>query len=158
MEEFEDIALSEVAEPDSPPIQLPVRILLILWAKFLHSFVARHRATYRQNTSYQAAHDQHISDSKQNENLATSSQTPSIVSIASSARISKRKENFDDDGENNGRRPSKIRPPRNQVVLENRPWACPFNKYDSYIFGGDASNSAYHTCSTWHDVKTAYLK
>lgn len=151
----EDVAWSEVAEPDSPTIQLPVRILLKLWTKFIHDFSARYKAPVRQSANYQAPHDQQASDSRPNESTAKPTQPPSI---ASSARASKRKENFDDDGQENGRRPSKIRLPRNQVSLEDRPFACPFNKFDSYTFGGDASNPAYHTCSTWHDVKTAYLK
>lgn len=155
MEEAEDVALSEVAEPDSPRIQLPVRILLIQWAKCLNDFFAHNKAAYKQGAPYQDTNGQHMSGSILNESPATPSQTSSV---ASSARASKRKENFDDDGENNGRKPSKIRLPRSQVTPENRPLACPFNKHDSFIFGGDASNPSYHTCSTWNDVKTAYLK
>lgn len=159
MEEYEDVALSEVAEANTPSIQLPVHILLVLWGKFFYSFFARNRSTFRQNAPYRAAQDQRNPDLRPNENSATPSQTPSIVSIASSARVSKRKENFDDDEEeNNGRRPSKIRPPRAPTTIDNPALACPFNKYDSFIFGGDANNPAYHVCSTWHDVKTAYLK
>lgn len=148
----EEVAVSEVARPDDPRIKLAVRMLLTLWARFLSDFVARRRTGHRQHGQYSGAYHQQESPSQPSPHASSSS------SFASSSRSRKRKPNPDEEGEDNRRKAPSIRASQGHVSPENMPLACPFNKYDSFAFGGDGNNSKYSVCSTWHDVKTAYLK
>lgn len=151
---YED-PVSEVGDPDDPPIKLPVQILLSLWRRFVTNFSARSRSNYRQNAPYPDSHQQPTRGSR---SKGKSVAPPSQSSQSSSLHSGSRKRCWGSDGdedEDHSEGPNKKRP---QNELEHKPLACPFNKYDSYIFGGDATNSAYHVCSTWNDVKTAYFK
>lgn len=157
LDTVEDDAFSDVARPNDASVLLPVRILLTLWAKLLGEFLARHKAAYTQHGPYQGTHDQRRSASQSRENVAESPYASSSASITSSSRASKKRDRPDDDEEGNRRKPPK-RQSQGQLSPEHKPLACPFNKFDSFIFGGDANNKDYYICSTWHDVKTAYLK
>lgn len=45
-----------------------------------------------------------------------------------------------------------------QASSDILPLACPFNKYDSILFGPDSPEEAYHACATCSFVNIAYLK
>ena len=42
--------------------------------------------------------------------------------------------------------------------LDDRPLACPFNKYDNRLFGPDSPDESYHACATGSFVNIAHLK
>lgn len=155
MDGLEDAPISEVAEQDSPRIQLPVRILLCLWIKLLTDISRRFSSGTRQHAVYPEPSGQYAPASQSKENLGTSSVASSQTS---GTRSFKRRRSSDDGEDDNDRKNPKMRMKSGQATPENRPLACPFNKYDNYTFGGDARNTAYHVCSTWNDVKTAYFK
>lgn len=155
MDGLEDAPISDVAEQDSPRIQLPVQILLCLWMKLIVDITRRFTSGTRQHAVYPEPSGQYGSASQSKESLGTSSVTSSQTS---GSRSFKRRRSDDDGEEDNDRKNPKMRIKSGQVTPENKPLACPFNKYDNYTFGGDARNTAYHVCSTWNDVKTAYFK
>lgn len=153
LEHADESAESDVADPEDQRIKVPVRILLILWSSLLRDFSGRKKAAHRQHGQYNGPYSQSGSPSGSSPFVSSSS------SIASGSRRGKRKKGQDEeeeDSESRRRAPSS-RASHGRTSPDNVPLACPFNKFDSHIFGADGK-PAYHICTTWHDVKTAYLK
>ncbi|KAL9105813.1 MAG: hypothetical protein Q9227_009069 [Pyrenula ochraceoflavens] len=62
-----------------------------------------------------------------------------------------------DDNEDPKRQKTRFAQP-NQENSDILPLACPFNKYDSILFGPDSPEEAYHACATCSFVSIAHLK
>ena len=157
IDDAEDAPLSEYEDSVSltPRIQLPVRMLLCLWMKLWFDLSKRFTTSgTRQQAPYPGTTSHPSSASVSKESPGTSSHASSQLS---STRSIKRRRSDDGDDDADGRT-NKTRNRREQSSPENKPLACPFNKYDHYMFGGDSANDKYHVCSTWNDVKTAYFK
>lgn len=147
-----DAALSDIAETESQEVQRPVRILIGLWNKFLMHHINEHtHGAGRENENNQRPGGRH------NSRRTSSNSLHKRSSSLSSSTTSKRSPPSDDEDE--GRKKPRLHKPAPRVDTissKDPPVGCPFNKFDNIQFG--EGNPAYHVCSTWNSVKTAYLK
>lgn len=148
---LEDEQVSEISIQEAPEIFLATKILLYLWAESVNDNSRRSQRGIRQHAPRAGSQGQRSSFSVSKESL-TSAETSSEVSGTPSLR--RKRESDDGDGNVSRKNPKR----NNSNQPQERPFACPFNKFDSYRFGNDPNNPQYNVCSTWCDGKTAYLK
>lgn len=153
-EPIEEGPVSDIASEEAPEIRVPVRMLLCLWAKLVNDASRQYRQEIRQRAPGSGSHGRRNSFSTSKESL-TGSITSSDFSGTQGSRTRKRSS---DDGDEKGNRKSSKKAKAAQAVPGENPLGCPFNKFDSFRYGNDPDNPQYHVCSTWNDVKTAYLK
>ncbi|KAK5942798.1 hypothetical protein PMZ80_005364 [Knufia obscura] len=152
VDDVDSQTISDVAEQGSPVIRESIRILLCLFMKLFLDFSQECDAGVRQHTPYHGGNSRHGSAAQSSDSLVSGSVPSSQVSGV------KRLREGDDNDDGNERKNNKARKRSGQGSPENcRPLACPFNKFDSKTFGVDG-DPVYHVCSTYSDVKTAYLK
>ena len=150
-DDVDDEAYSDVADAESPFIQLAVSMLITLYNMMLTDFARRYDEAVRTMPVNADTPNQHDSASVSQASFHTG------ASFASSVRSTRPRED-DDEEEDEPERPQQRRKKSKTTSDDNKPLACPFNKSDNMAFGTNSSNTAYHVCSTWNDVKTAYLK
>ena len=151
VDDVDSQTLSEVANPESPRIREPVRILLCLFMKLFFDFSQRFNNGIRQHAPASMGNAHHGSATQSAESLVSGSVPSSQVSGVKRLRDNEENE---DEGD---RKNNKSRKRLGQSSPEDRALACPFNKFDSRTFGVDG-DPAYHVCSTFSDIKTAYFK
>jgi len=152
VDDVDSQTISDVAKPDSPGIHEPVRILICLFMKLFLDFSQRFNAGVREHMPFTGGSSHQGLAEREAESLVSSSIASSQVSGV------KRQRDRDDNEDEPERKNNKLRRRSEQASPDNvLPLACPFNKFNNQIFGVDGSH-AYHVCSTFSDVKTAYFK
>lgn len=113
--------------------------------------------TYRKSIQGFRQHGSGQSDRCHQRN--TSERRPQEI-LQNTALAGKRKyqpEKDDDDDAGNTRRPEPLVSYQTRCD-DLRPMACPFNKFDSYLFGPDSPDESYHICGTCNFITLAHLK
>lgn len=146
-----DIALSDIAESESQEIQRPVEMLIYLWKKFVDQYT-RDRMQGAKQHATNGQSERRPASRRPSSTSFHRQPSPSLSTTSST----KRPRESDEEDENNKPKQPKLGPKPDLTPLKDRPLACPFNKFDNIQFG--EINPAYHVCSTWNSVKTAYLK
>lgn len=152
VDDVDSQTISDVAERNSPGIHEPVRILICLFMKLFLDFSQRFNAGVREHMPFTGGSSHQGLAERSAESLVSSSIASSQVSGV------KRQRDRDDNEDDQERKNNKFRRRSEQASPDNvLPLACPFNKFNNQIFGVDGGH-AYHVCSTFSDVKTAYFK
>ena len=128
-------------------ISMSCKILILVYLKFV---ARRAPSNYKTHGVKKTKTTQ--DSSKQQQSL----QEPS----SKRRRVRKQKQNSheSDDGDDVSRSKRRRYDSNGLTKLEDRPLACPFNKYDNRLFGPDSTDESYHACSTCSFVNVAHLK
>ncbi|KAL9620220.1 MAG: hypothetical protein Q9160_005229 [Pyrenula sp. 1 TL-2023] len=96
------------------------------------------------------------SSCKAPERQTSQTQTSKFGRKRKMSRSNTSSDGFDDNGDPKRQKPGQTQPTHAESDI--LPLACPFNKYDSVLFGPDSPEEAYHACATCSFVNIAHLK